>query len=106
MAYKVEWTRLAHISLESNLEFINKRWSIAVVKKFLELLSDTIHIIQNNPFIFPSSVYFPAYKAAKIHNNVTMYYKVERKTSTIYIMLIWPNKMNPDKLKGILKNKE
>ena len=102
MVYDIKWTRIAYISLDTNIEFIKSNWSKEITNEFLILVDNTISIIKQNPKAFQISSTFPNYRKAIIHDNVSMFYKLDDTSSIIYISLIWPNRMDPKFLKELL----
>lgn len=103
MVYKIFWTNVGEVSLEKTLEFLHENWNENVVSDFLDRIDSISRQLEINPLIFPNSFKFSNYHKATIHKNVSLFYKIDNLTSTVYVSLIWSNKMNPNNLQKLLK---
>lgn len=102
MEYKIYWTDLAYISLDKNLEYLKTHWSKKVIIDFINRIEVISKQIKYNPLQFPKSTKHPKYHKALIHENVSMYYRIDKLESLVYITLIWANKQNPNTLNKLL----
>lgn len=82
-------------SLSETTEFLVKLWIEEVLNVFIDRLENRIKQLQNYPEIGP--VYKGTnYRQLVIHPLVTLYYEIDR--DSIYLVLVWANKQDPDEL--------
>jgi plasmid stabilization system protein ParE len=94
------WTDEAIHSLNSCVEFLESVWDEKIIEKFLDLIDGKIDLISSNPEI-GSKVFSTDNRKLLIHENVSLYYKVDN--SELKILLIWDNRQDPKKLLRDLK---
>jgi plasmid stabilization system protein ParE len=94
------WTDEAIYSLNSCVEFLELVWDEKTIEKFLDLIDEKIELISSNPEI-GSMVFSTDNRKLLIHENVSLYYKVDN--SQLKILFIWDNRQDPKKLLRDLK---
>jgi plasmid stabilization system protein ParE len=55
MSYTVKWTDESKITLNENLQYLNKKWGLLTVNNFLDRVEEAVETIQQNPNLY--SVY-------------------------------------------------
>ena len=99
MAYefKIFWTNEALDNLEEILDYLNFRWTEREVNNFLDRLSKQISLIEQNPKLFPISLYNPRLRKAVLSKQTTIFYEVSG--PVIYLVYLFNNKRDIDKIK-------
>ena len=101
---KVIWTPNAELSFANELEFISKKWTSREVFNFIDLVDDFVRKLEQGTIIGKVS------NSTNIHSFViskqtTLYFDVLENSKTIYLLLFWNNKQNPESLLKYIKNK-
>lgn len=101
MGYHIHWTTSAEISYAEEIEFINKKWNIKEIEKFISLSNDFIESISKNPTI---GIYNRKFKffSLVISKQTTLVYKIVENKNQIDLLLFWNNKKNPKRLQKLL----
>ncbi|MCD6566648.1 MAG: type II toxin-antitoxin system RelE/ParE family toxin [Bacteroidales bacterium] len=95
--FKIFWTEEAIINLEDILDYLRHKWTKREINNFKLRLSRQIALIQNNPKLFPLSDYYPRLRKAVLSKHTTIFYEV--KDFKIYLVYLFSNKQNIDKIK-------
>jgi plasmid stabilization system protein ParE len=93
---KVVWSSEAVENLEKIIAYLEEKWSEKEIKKFIKKLEKQISVIKKQPLSFPKSQLIEARKSV-LSKQTTIYYKVFE--DVIYIVTIFDNRQNPEKLK-------
>lgn len=97
MDYKLRWSEESIKDLEKILDYIFKNWSERIVNKFKKKLSRQLDLILQNPLMFPISAYHPKLRKAVLSKQTSIFYEV--KDNSIYIVHIFVNKQNIERIK-------
>lgn len=97
---KIVWNQNALDSLDKNIEYLKKRWSVKEVADFLEIVDSKVLTLQKNPHIGTICEFKPLLRQLVITKHVTLFYEVE--PEKIYLHLFWLNFQNPEKLKMLI----
>jgi len=101
MNKKIVITELAERKLEKLFEYLIENWSLKVKRNFVKKLDDCISIIKIQPESFPESSKIQGLRRCVVTKQVTLYYKINKEK--IYIVSIFGNRQNPEKLGKELK---
>lgn len=94
---KVIWSAEALENLEKIITYLEKNWSEKEIKKFVKKLEKQISLIKKQPLSFPKSQLVEIRKSV-LSKQITIFYKTSG--DTIYIVAIFDNRQNPEKLKS------
>ncbi len=94
--YKVLRTDHALSELENTTQYLQNKWTERELFIFREL-DHTIERISKNPDLFAVSKSKKNIRRAVIARYNTLYYQTEK--NTVYILSLFSNRQNPDKLK-------
>lgn len=97
MDYKLRWSEESISDLEDILSYLSNKWSERIVNNFKEKLKRQLNLIIQNPLMFPVSTFKSGLRKAVLSKQTSIFYKIEN--STIYIVHIFVNKKNVDRLK-------
>jgi plasmid stabilization system protein ParE len=97
MIYKILWTNEAVNNLEHILHYISSQWTEKEVAHFKRRLVEQLNIISKFPSIFPTSATVPRLRKAVLSKQTTIFYEVREEV--IYIVYLFDNRQNPEKLK-------
>ncbi len=95
--YKLIWTDEALNGLVGIIRYLEKNFSVKVVKKFVEKFEKQLEIISSNPEIFSNSPKLKNVRRSIVANLTSIYYLIDG--DVIYLLSIRDNRMNPDKIK-------
>lgn len=98
---KIEWTDRAVNDFNGIIRYLSDNWSDQEIRKFVRCIDKTIHQIRTSPDSFPVTSYRPGLRRCVCSKLHTIYYLVENEI--VYIITVWDNRCNTEKLKGILK---
>lgn len=94
--YKVVWSDEALKNLEKIIQYLENNWTEKEIGKFAVLLEKQIHLIQNNPQLYPKSDYIPELRKSVLSKQVSIFYKIAK--NEIRIVTLFDNRQNPNKL--------
>ncbi|MGB1283888.1 MAG: type II toxin-antitoxin system RelE/ParE family toxin [Polaribacter sp.] len=86
---KIVWNNNALESLDKNIEYLKKKWSVNDVEKFLEIIDKKIEILKSFPEIGTLCEFKPLLRQPVITKHITLFYEVE--IDVIYLPLFWLN---------------
>lgn len=90
-------SKTAAIKLDNLLKYLEVEWSEKVKQNFILKLDTTLNQIRKYPLSFEKSEIKPDLHRCLVSKQTTLYYKFDIKR--IYIVTIFDNRMNPEKLK-------
>ena len=97
MDCKLIWTEEAISNLENILDYLTKEWAQREVNNFKKKIGRQVDLILMNPFMFPKSDYNPRLRKAVLSRQTTIFYEIRK--NDIYLVYIFTNKMNIEKIK-------
>jgi plasmid stabilization system protein ParE len=97
MVYQILWTNEAEITLENNLEYLEKKWNVATIIKFIERVNDILEKISVNPKLFPLYRKKDNIYKCVITRQITIYYKIN--SSDLIILSFWNTYQDDNKSK-------
>jgi plasmid stabilization system protein ParE len=95
--YKLLWTENALQELNSIIAYLENNWTKKEIKKFSKRINKLLNLIQTNPELFPKTNIKKNIRKSILTKQNTIYYKFE--DGIIYILSVFDNRQNPDKLK-------
>jgi hypothetical protein len=101
---EVVWTKFAKITYFEILENLKLRWTFKEIKEFHDLTMSVLNKIKHDQVEFPIISTEYKIKKAVVHKNVSLYFKEEKHNQTIYLIVFFNNRMNPETLKRLLNN--
>ncbi|TRX39423.1 type II toxin-antitoxin system RelE/ParE family toxin [Flavobacterium restrictum] len=99
MKREIIFSKNAEKSLIDLLEHLELKWSIKVREKFILKLDKLIHLIQNEPEIFPKSQINKNQHRCVLSKQSTIYYRFNSKK--IRILSLFDTQQNPIKINKI-----
>ena len=100
---KIVLTKRAADSLENLFQYLESEWSVKTRDEFIEKIDNAVIQIQKFPEIAPNSKEVQGLHKYILTKQTSLYYHVDK--TSITIITIFDNRMNPDNLKNITKNK-
>ncbi|WP_396163137.1 type II toxin-antitoxin system RelE/ParE family toxin [Flavobacterium sp.] len=100
MNLKVIWASTAKNSYYEEINFIYFKWNSREVVKFEKLVTEEIQRIISNPLIGKIS-YNDVYSLS-ISKQTTLFYKIDKDSNLIELLLFWNNLKNPQDLTSLL----
>ncbi len=100
--YQVVWSDLADETYGRELNFIDLKWNVNEVVKFMILVDEFIEKLESGVLFGKQS------KGTKINSFViskqtTLFFDVTEDKKEIELLLFWNNKENPEDLENIIK---
>jgi plasmid stabilization system protein ParE len=95
--FKAFWTDEALQNLESILDYLNYRWTQREIDNFKKKLGKQIELIEQNPKLFPVSVYNPRLRKAVLSKQTTIFYEVT--DHIVYLVYLFNSKQDIEKIK-------
>jgi hypothetical protein len=99
---EIVWTRLALITYKEVLGNLHLRWTKNEMKNFTVLTNELLEKIKNLQIVCPFANKRLGIQKGYIHKNVSLFYKEDKKTNTIYLITFFHNRMNPKELNKLL----
>ena len=95
--YKIYWTDSALEELENTYHYLEVNWTEREIKSLSMEIERVLHLISDNPKIFPPSDTANVRKVNVKKFNTLYYRQVD--DETVEILSFFSNKQNPDKRK-------
>jgi plasmid stabilization system protein ParE len=102
MVRRIKLSNRTTKKLEKLLEYLESEWSLKVKKEFIKKLDKSLYLIQDNPESFQKSVIVKGLHKCVITKQTTIFYRYDNEH--IYIVTLFDNRQNPNKLKRETKN--
>lgn len=98
---KVIWTESAKFTFAEILSFLEFQWGQKQIDDFYFLTEKIIDRIQENTFQFP--VFSKPHKVyrALIHQNVSLFFRLNHQKDEIYLLLFFDNRKRPVKFENL-----
>ncbi len=97
MALKIRWTREAVRHLDVITEYLETNWSEKETRKFFRKLEEATKTIGEHPEQHKLSERKKGAREYQLASQTTIFYDFD--DTTVTILLLWQNRMNPKKLK-------
>lgn len=97
---KIIWSKLAVTTYNNNLDYLHKKWSLAVVHKFILEVEETMQLIKGDPNIFMWWDAAGTVKIGNINKHISFFYSFD--DEEILLHFFWNNHQDPDNLKQYL----
>ncbi|WP_299212973.1 hypothetical protein [uncultured Dokdonia sp.] len=101
--YDILWTELADLSYQQELDFINVKFNIDEVIKFMDLVSAFINKLESG-IVEGRISKTTNMRSFVISKQTTLFFDIYEDRMVIELLLFWNNQKDPENLKGILKN--
>ncbi len=96
MALEIVWSEEAENQLSEIIEYLENEWSEKEIRNFFVRLEESLYEISKNPDTYKNSTRKPGTKEFQHSKQTTIFYTYDQKN--VNILLLWPNKQNPDKI--------
>ena len=96
MALEISWSEEADANLAEIITYLQKNWTDRELKRFSKTLEEKINLISEYPLLYKQSERLHGTRECVITKHNTLFYIVDK--TTIYIVSIWDNRQNPEKL--------
>lgn len=73
------------------------------MKVFRDSTNELLEKVENEQVVHPFANEKLGIRKGKVHKNVSLFYKGDRKNNKIYLITFFNNRMNPKTLKELLK---
>ena len=93
----IRLSKIATKKLESLLEYLEVEWSEKVKLNFIDKLDKSLKQISKYPLSYEKSQIKSGLHRCLVSKHTTLYYTFD--TKKVYIVTIFDNRMNPEKLK-------
>lgn len=93
---EIIWTNTAYQSLDENIDYLKKDWSIKEIEEFFDIVDEKVILLKSHPEIGTIYEIKPSHRKLVITKHITLFYEVEE--PKIYLHLFWLNFKNPEKL--------
>ncbi|MGG7034572.1 MAG: type II toxin-antitoxin system RelE/ParE family toxin [Flavobacterium sp.] len=103
MDFVIQWSDLAKISFQEEIDFILLKWNVVEVQKFLLLVDNQLEKIVSQPTIGQVVMIKSDLYCLVLSKQTTLYYRLNDKENQIELVLFWNNSKNPKKLKKLIK---
>lgn len=90
-------SKIAAKKLENLLEYLEKEWSEKVKLNFIDKLDKSLKQISKYPLSYEKSQIKPELHRCLVSKHTTLYYTFD--TKRVYIVTVFDNRMDPEKLK-------
>ena len=98
MIVRINWTTESETTFNQNLDYLSKKWDVAVLNRFLDRVEEALERIQANPKLYPSHRPEDNVHRCVIHERIILYYRIVD-DETIDLLTFWNTAQHPDKLK-------
>lgn len=100
MVYKVGWTPKALESYINNVSYLETKWTVREVRKFITDVEKKIKALSGQPTIGSArNKKQPNIRHTVIHKRVSLIYRYKPIKKEIELLLFWNTYQNPKKLK-------
>lgn len=99
--YSIYWTDLAKVSYEEELDFINYKWNLKEVEKFMDLVEHKLSLLSKDILQGRLSLKIAVSKLT-ISKQTSLFYIFRKDKKQIDLLLFWNNKRDPETLKKLL----
>jgi hypothetical protein len=100
---EIIWTRLANITYKEIFENLDLRWTKKEMRDFRDVTNELLEKVKNALVVHPYANEKLGIRKAKVHKNVSLFYKEDRENHKIYLITFFNNRMNPETIKKLLK---
>ncbi len=97
MALEIIWSQEADNNLAAIISYLENNWTEKELKKFASILEEKINLIAEYPLSGKQSQRLHGTRECILTKHNTLFYVVNK--TNLYIVSIWDNRQNPDKLK-------
>ncbi len=94
MAYKVIWSPKANATFDDIIEYLQKKWTVKEIKRFVGETERTVSILSKNPYLFKSSEKRNIHEVLVTQQNLLLYRVIE-KEKKIELLVFFDTRQNP-----------
>lgn len=94
MALEIEWTETAENQLDGIIAYLDANWTIKEIQQFFKNLEQGIETNASRPKQQKKSLRKEGTYEYQVSPQITIFYTIDTET----ILLLWSNRMDPDKL--------
>lgn len=95
---KIEWSKTAKLTYAEELDFIDLKWGVKEVEKFIMLSDNFLDTLSTGTFE-GKLIRKGTLKMSVISKQTSVFYKVDKKNNKIVLVSFWNNKRDPKELK-------
>lgn len=92
------WSNASLVDLDNILVYLESRWTTREAENFKAKLFKRIDLIQKSPKLFKASKQKPELRRSVLSKQTSIFYSFDERSGSIYIIRLFDNRMNPDKL--------
>ena len=96
---KIVLTKRATDSLENLFQYLENEWSIKVRNEFIKKFENAVYQIRKFPEVAPASKEIPNLHRYILTKQTSLFYRVDK--TSITIITVFDNRMNPEVLKNL-----
>lgn len=95
MDYDIIWTSKAQLTFGEICDYIYSFFGGKALEVFIVRTEVFIEVIQKSPTIFKKFETRPNVRHGFLHQNTTLFYKIDQDKKRVYLLLFWDNRQNP-----------
>ena len=100
MDCKINWTKRALSTFESNIKYLQSAWTEREVSNFVIAVDSWLNSLRNNPKSgTPRNNKTPNVRFSVVHKRIILVYKHKPSKNEIDLLVFWNTYQNPKKLK-------
>jgi plasmid stabilization system protein ParE len=84
----IVWSKLAQNDYWSNIEYLEKEWSVKEVYHFMDKTDEVLEILKTGKYSFRRTNYLNTFQVPVVPQ-VTLFYRIEK--NTIVLLRFWNN---------------
>ncbi len=96
------WSKIAVTTYKEILDSLHVRWTKKEKLHFINTTNSAIDSIKRKQVVHPLINKKIGVRKATIHKNVSLFYTMDLKNNTVYILTFFNNRMNPNLLNKML----
>ena len=97
MNLQVFWTEEAKTSFHENISYLNRKWDLATINRFLDRVDEVLENISCNPSLYPVYRKPDRVHQCVLNKHITLFYRVSDK-KRIDLITFWNTHQSPDNL--------
>lgn len=99
---KIEWSETAKLTYAEELNFIDTKWGINEVEKFITLTDNFLKTLKTGTFQ-GKPIRKGTLRMSVISKQTSVFYTFNKSNQKIELISFWNNKQDPKKLEKLLK---
>jgi plasmid stabilization system protein ParE len=100
--YSIDWTLRAELTCYKEIDFIESKWSLKEVEKFIDLVEDKIQNLSTGILTGkPGNI--AGVNILVLSKQTSLAYKVFEEVSRIELLTFWSNKVDPEEYQSFIE---